>query len=377
MTRLFFGSLPFPAAAAAAILPPSWTSTHLRDEDDHQGVLRTVDCDHYQATPLSDGSHVLYTDPASGQLCLGSDAPVGAPTKLVRKVIFIPPDTVEDDGWGSLMSCYTAGHDLRWGARVVAAHRDGRIILYDVPSDLFNYLRDLRSSVDIWDETSGVLAQSDLLMDDVLTAHPNTIADAEMGNEAARGQTESPFRTVQVDGVQIGHVSHEIVDDIVVNTNNGGVGVWIFCRSGMARQLDIHMPRDHAVRSRFVNTDGLLYDEARPLLESREDDRPREAKGKQRGQSSDSSARGMTNSVRHSGLDGAYDIDVDVAGGLWIAGTLWEAADKPRHDDLWISPLCSEAKAQEVRPTRLDVEVTGSARSEELQVATILAEECD
>jgi hypothetical protein len=95
MTRLFFGNLPFPASV---MLPTGWTSAEPEEDTERRGVLRTVDCDHFQAIPLSDGSHVLYTDPASGSLCLGSDAPVGAPTKLIRKVLFVPPPATDNDG---------------------------------------------------------------------------------------------------------------------------------------------------------------------------------------------------------------------------------------------------------------------------------------
>lgn len=378
MTRLFFGNLPFPAAAAAAILPASWTNRVPPDDEDRQGILRTVDCDHYQATPLSDGSHVLYTDPASGQLCLGSDAPVGAPTKLVRKVIFIPPDPTEDDGWGTLMSCYTAGHELRWGVQVVAAHRDGRIILYSVPSDLFNYLRNLRSSVDIWDETSGVLAQSDLLMDDVLTAHPNSLADPETGNEAGCGQSESPFRTIQIEGVQVAHVGREIVDDIAVNTAYGGINIWVFCRSGLARDFDIYVPSSHIVRSRFVNTDGMLYDESQTGQTDVCAAPDCDGRGKQRADDHEEEGVGWssTDHVQLSGFDGAYDIDVDVAGGLWIAESLWPNASE--HDAFPGFPGCDDEMAQEVVATRLQILVIGSATEEDPLYAVIQAETiCD
>jgi hypothetical protein len=65
-------------------------------ERDH-GILRTVDCDRYRAVSLSDGAHLLFTDPETSHLCLGSDAPLGGPTKLLRKVLCLPPD-VEDTG---------------------------------------------------------------------------------------------------------------------------------------------------------------------------------------------------------------------------------------------------------------------------------------
>lgn len=34
--------------------------------------------DHFQAVPLSDGYHILFMDPETGRLCLGSDAPLGS-----------------------------------------------------------------------------------------------------------------------------------------------------------------------------------------------------------------------------------------------------------------------------------------------------------
>ena len=257
MTRLFFGSLPFPSAA---VFPNGWRNDHIPSDDDRQGVLRTVDCDHYQAIPVSDGHHMLYTDPVNGLLCLGSDAPLGGPTKLVRKVLFVPP-TVGDDGWAGLMSCYNAGQELQWGVRIVATHRDGRLILYNVPADLFSRIRHLRSGPDVWDEGAGVMAQSDLLMDDVLSAHPNTSTEPTMGNEASRyDSSDTPLRTVQIEGVEIGHVGRDIVDDVAVDTSNGGVRVWVFCRSGLARLLSIYVDSDHEMRQRFVGSDGLLYD---------------------------------------------------------------------------------------------------------------------
>ena len=47
--------------------------------------------DHYRAVPLSDGHHVLFTDPSTGVLCLGCDAPFERPVKLTRKIVLEPP----------------------------------------------------------------------------------------------------------------------------------------------------------------------------------------------------------------------------------------------------------------------------------------------
>lgn len=90
--------------------------------------------DHYRAVPLSDGYHILFTDPASGILCLGSDAPIGGPTKLLRKVWFEGPK-----GEGS-PTIYAGGSNLSWGVRVVAAFGKGTeqsIWLFSVPLDIF------------------------------------------------------------------------------------------------------------------------------------------------------------------------------------------------------------------------------------------------
>ena len=301
MTRLFFGNLPFPAAA---VFPNNRrTGSAVPDEDQH-GVLRAVDCDHYQAVPLSDGHHMLYTDPTDGSLCLGSDAPLGGPTKLIRKVVFVPP-TVADDGWASLMSCYTAGQDLEWGVRIVAAHRDGRLILYNVPADIFSHIRHLCSAPDVWDEGAGVIAQSDVLMDDVLSAHPNTWSDLIMANAAARSEFfENPLRTVQIMGVEIGHVGRDIVDDVAVNTSHGGVRVWVFCRSGLARLLDIYVNSDHLIRQRFVGSDGLPY-ETQAQQDHADDEGHRSPKGNER--APDDVIDDMSSIKNPMALDGASD----------------------------------------------------------------------
>ncbi|KAF2842691.1 hypothetical protein M501DRAFT_965281, partial [Patellaria atrata CBS 101060] len=90
----------------------------------------TVGFDHYRALPLSDGYHVLFTDPASSMLCLGTDAPLGGPTKLLRKIMFIPPDDAK------IPRLYSVCMDLRWGVRIAAVY-EKRIVLFTVPPDVF------------------------------------------------------------------------------------------------------------------------------------------------------------------------------------------------------------------------------------------------
>ncbi|KND89933.1 hypothetical protein TOPH_05384 [Tolypocladium ophioglossoides CBS 100239] len=103
--------------------------------------------DHYRAVPLSDGYHILFTDPRTGNLCLGTDAPVGSLTRLLRKVWFRPPAGAASP----VPILYAAGADTRHGVRVVAtfsARGPARsseskadeqvVVFYTVPPDLFH-----------------------------------------------------------------------------------------------------------------------------------------------------------------------------------------------------------------------------------------------
>lgn len=72
----------------------------------------------FRAVPLSDGYHMLFTDPCSGHLSLlGADAPIGSLARLLRKVRFRPPSRAASP----LPALYSAGADLSHGVRVVAA----------------------------------------------------------------------------------------------------------------------------------------------------------------------------------------------------------------------------------------------------------------
>lgn len=214
MTRLFFGSLPFPSATTAII--PSILPAQA-NQDDRQGVLRTVDCDHYRAIPLSDGIHILFTDPTSGLLCLGSDAPLGGPTKLIKKFVFLPPGYISTTT-KLLPICYAAAKELQWGLRIAAVYADGSLVLFNIPSDCFDHVRYLRSTPDIWDEHAGVFAQSDLLMDVMLDLQHDGEHFRSVPEFVSHSQTHShsrPFRTIQVPGIRVTTVPTE-VNDIAV-----------------------------------------------------------------------------------------------------------------------------------------------------------------
>ncbi|RAR12752.1 DUF221-domain-containing protein [Stemphylium lycopersici] len=86
-------------------------------------------CDHYHAVPLSDGHHILFIDPSSDRLALGCDAPLGGPTKLLRKVLFVPPEQ------NATPKLYSAAADLSQGIRVAVTYGD-IIMVYSIPPDV-------------------------------------------------------------------------------------------------------------------------------------------------------------------------------------------------------------------------------------------------
>ncbi|KEF51999.1 uncharacterized protein A1O9_11989 [Exophiala aquamarina CBS 119918] len=253
MTRLSFGNLPVPTAAISTGQRSSSLMPIRRQSGEVQGVLRTVDCDHYRAVPLSDGKHLLFTDPLNGLLCLGVDAPLGGPTKLVRKVLFAPPHAMDEGCERALPRRYTAGQDLRWGVRIVAAQQDGTIMLYNVPRDLLEHLQDPRKSFDLCAESQGVIGQSDLPIDTLMERQDPS------PTPSSKSQT-SPTRPVQIPGARLMRVEDDIIDDIAIDTSFGGFLLWIFCRRGVARLYNIYAPRHHQVKFRYVGENGLLYE---------------------------------------------------------------------------------------------------------------------
>lgn len=92
------------------------------------------------AIPLSDGSHVLFTNSSTGDICLGKEdvpTPTGIDTtcmKLETIVIFEAPLLTADIVGKRLDRLYEAARDLNWGARVVIGFGD-EIWVFAVPGD--------------------------------------------------------------------------------------------------------------------------------------------------------------------------------------------------------------------------------------------------
>lgn len=182
------------------------------------GLLKAVDCDHYRALPLSDGAHMLFIDPETNNLCMGSDAPLGGPTKLLRKIICtVPGVTPAPFGPSVAPNCYAAGAELQWGVRIVAAY-GSRIILFSIAADLFEELKTMMLT-----ENIGALAESDFAHD--LYLHTLDRSSAAAGNGT------SPW-SVKIEGMEIGRMGG--VSDFSVDSSNRGLKIWAFSSVGEA-----------------------------------------------------------------------------------------------------------------------------------------------
>ncbi|KAL9597413.1 MAG: hypothetical protein Q9219_005166 [cf. Caloplaca sp. 3 TL-2023] len=92
-------------------------------------------CRFLRAAPLSDGKHVLYTDPSTGDLCVGTGMhlPFGRPKPIRQFVLEGPQHSFEvEAGWAT---CYKASTELQWGARIVAGFGK-QIWLFCIAPDL-------------------------------------------------------------------------------------------------------------------------------------------------------------------------------------------------------------------------------------------------
>ncbi|KAF2266336.1 hypothetical protein CC78DRAFT_155019 [Lojkania enalia] len=200
-------------------------------------------CDHYRATPLSDGHHILFLDPPTDRLFMGCDAPLGGPNKLLRKILFVPPEG------GQTPRLYAGAADLASGARVAVAFGD-TIMLYSVPPDVVTLSR-LEQKPATWDIynmppfSSEGRAKDHWLnwLDDSYTPH---------------GITRKNIWPIAVRGTQIGVLRN--VCELAVFTQPD-ITVWAFTLDAQATTWQVRSRVKPTKRSRrFINRSGLIYD---------------------------------------------------------------------------------------------------------------------
>ena len=88
--------------------------------------------DSWRAVPLSDGLHVLFTDPRpkTRLLCLGTNSAAVRSGILSMHVLLFDPQQ-------RLPHVYSVGRDLTWGARIVVGYGD-EVWLFSIPGDILN-----------------------------------------------------------------------------------------------------------------------------------------------------------------------------------------------------------------------------------------------
>ncbi|KAF1845818.1 DUF221-domain-containing protein [Cucurbitaria berberidis CBS 394.84] len=203
-------------------------------------------CDHYHAVPLSDGHHVLFIDPSTSKLTLGCDAPLGRPTKLLRKIVFIPPEEKV------VPRLYTAAADMSQGCRVLVAYGD-TIMLYSIPPDICNLSR-LEQKTESWDVYTALPFSTEGRVEN----HWLSWWDEPFVFDPANRDNSNSIWPIAIRGTEIGQLSG--VCELAVQTQPE-ILMWAFTHSSQCKTWRLHNHADPIVRSkRYICRSGLVHD---------------------------------------------------------------------------------------------------------------------
>jgi hypothetical protein len=198
---------------------------------------------------LSDGHHVLFIDRSTDQLTLGCDAPLGGPTKLLRKVVFNPPEEKV------VPRVYTAAADVSSVARIVAVYGD-TVMLYSIPPDVLNPSR-REQAAESWDmyntpPFSPLSRHQDHWLDwwDEPTAFDLT--------NRLDSANESCMWPISLSGTQVGKLSS--ICELAIQTHPD-ILIWAFTYTSQCRTWRLHNYIDPIVRSKqYIDSNGLAHD---------------------------------------------------------------------------------------------------------------------
>ena len=206
--------------------------------------------ENYRSVPLSDGYHVLFTDPIDQRLSLGVDAPGFGPNRMAKKVVFDGPK-------GTLPSLYTAGRDLSWGVRVIASYGDD-IWLFTVPEDIFAcegsgqgepWLEQYVSPQKIAHVRSMRAAKA------LLVESPRTPSVSE------HDTSEDPASVwpITLPGIPI--TTMPGLTEIAINSRPSSFTIWAFASDGVAKAWQIRGGKSKDVKVTKVLSDGSVVEE--------------------------------------------------------------------------------------------------------------------
>ncbi|CBF89659.1 predicted protein [Aspergillus nidulans FGSC A4] len=212
------------------------------ERKDQVGLVRTTQCHHYRAVPVNDGIHLLFVEPRSGYLCIGSNAPLDGPTCLTRALVCVPPfknDTPNGSQDAPVPTVFASGSDLSWGLRIVAAYGN-RLVFYSVPLDVFNVLKNERER-----QGDGVMADSDLARDFFLiqSDRPHRESLTSNQNEDWEFLLSVSYRPTammwpfKIYGKEIGRVQNVV--EIALQSSHGCARIWVFSASGETNIIDV------------------------------------------------------------------------------------------------------------------------------------------
>ncbi|OLN93253.1 hypothetical protein CCHL11_07546 [Colletotrichum chlorophyti] len=255
---------------ASASANPYLTRRFARRGSSKQSKARSATADNYRAVPISDGDHILFTDPRTGYLCLGANTPVGAMNRLQRKVQFWPPSAASSNA----PILYAVGAELTHGVRIAAVfptaewlesrgYRSERqlLVFYTIPPDMFNDISRLGDLVDMADypEMEWAWRWQTSAFQDISTTHA--------GSAALMTQRTPPY-SVDIHGQVVAVCSGTV--ELAVNSGPDML-IWAFNMEGIARcwALNIGMSksmllftvlRDGSVRQVDADGDVLMDD---------------------------------------------------------------------------------------------------------------------
>ncbi|KAK1993999.1 F-box domain-containing protein [Colletotrichum falcatum] len=244
---------------SASISPPPFRKTTWRGWERKVPRHRSTAADNYRAVPLSDGSHILFTDPRTGYLCLGADSPIGSMTRLQRKVQFRPPPTA----CSNAPTLCAVGSDLTNGVRVAAVFPIARwvdqlgfqsekqlLVFYTLPPDMF---KDISRSANLTD-------MLDRPMADWATWWPmSELQDAavihESGSKTSRLLCDGPSYPLAAHGQPVAVCSSLV--DLALDPGPDML-IWAFGGDGLTRCWALNTGDRKGVRRSTVLRDGSM-----------------------------------------------------------------------------------------------------------------------
>lgn len=196
--------------------------------------------DHYRTVPLSDGYHVLFTDPETNHVCLGVLPEATADNlNFTRRIFLLGPKTEDAHHETVIPACYTAAPELLWGVRIAVGYSDGSLWLFSIPRDIFLLSRCLNE-----DSKLGWLEEY------------NTSRCIDPPVRSPENRYKVMDWSLCLRGVPIAQIDK--LEDVAVDGSNGGVTLWALSGNGIVRKWEMSDGNHKELQQSVVLRDGLI-----------------------------------------------------------------------------------------------------------------------